>query len=167
MTGYVNAACTLNSWQSFQTTDGTPMKSELILFLDFDGVLHPDPPQSTAPLMCRASLLQEWLALNPQVAVVISSTWRLKRTLTELQMLFPLWGERMVGVTPNIPQANYQRQHECESWMREHSKPWVPWLALDDRAWNFRPFEKRLILTDRNTGLVDADVVRLSNASRL
>lgn len=140
------------------------MTSERILFLDLDGVLHPDPPHSAAPLMCRAPLLQDWLALNSQVSVVISSTWRLKRTLPQLQLLFPEWGDRIVGVTPEIPQENYQRQHECESWMRDHAQPWTPWLALDDRAWNFRPFEKRLVLVDRKTGLTTADLVRLSNA---
>jgi len=140
------------------------MTSELILFLDFDGVLHPDPPSSTEPLFCRALLLQEWLTQNPQVSVVISSTWRLTRTLEELRQYFPAWGDRIVGVTPDIPHEEFQRQHECETWMRVHSKPWVPWLALDDRAWNFRPFEKRLILTERKTGLTGEDQCRLSQA---
>jgi len=137
------------------------MTSELILFLDFDGVLHPDPPNRTAPLFCRAPLLQEWLAQKPQVYVVISSTWRLTRTLGELKQFFPAWGDRIMGVTPDIPYEEFQRQHECETWMRMHSKPWVPWLALDDRAWNFRPFERRLILTERKTGLTAEDLCRL------
>ena len=143
------------------------MKSELILFLDFDGVLHPDPPSSSAPLMCRAPLLKAWLEQHRQVGVVISSTWRLKRSIPELQALFPQWGDRIIGVAPNIPQESYQRQHECESWMRNHSKPWVPWLALDDRAWNFRPFERRLVLTDLKTGLTNTDLVSLTNAMGL
>jgi hypothetical protein len=162
----VSAICTLDTGHQILITDHTPMKSELILFLDFDGVLHPDPPHSAAPLMCRAPLMQAWLEQNPQVGIVISSTWRLKRTLDELQIMFPQWGDRIRGVTPEIPQEIYQRQAECESWMRDHSDPWTPWIALDDRAWNFRPFEKRLILTDRNTGLVEADLVRLSKAWR-
>jgi len=140
------------------------MKSELILFLDFDGVLHPDPPSNAAPLMCRAPLLQAWLENYPQVCVVISSTWRLKRALQQLQVLVPTWGDRIVGVTPDIPQESHQRQHECESWMRDNSDPWTPWIALDDRAWNFRPFEKRLVLTDRKTGLTETDLVRLTKA---
>lgn len=140
------------------------MHSGHILFLDFDGVLHPDPPNSVAPLMCRAHLLQEWLSKNPQVSVVISSTWRLKQTLQQLQMFFPGWGRRIVGMTPDIPQGNFQRQHECESWMRDHALPWTSWVALDDRVWNFRPFEKRLILVDRTTGLKPSDLRLLSNA---
>ena len=142
------------------------MTKELILFLDFDGVLHPDPPNSTAPLMCREPILQEWLANNSSVSVVISSTWRLTRTLSQLQMFFPQWSERIVGVTPDLPRENYQRQHECESWMRAHAQPWTPWVAMDDRAWNFRPFEKRLVLTDRKTGLMHMDLGRLNDVIR-
>ena len=142
------------------------MASQRILFLDFDGVLHPDPPHSAAPLICRAPLLRRWLECHPQVGVVISSTWRLKRSLPELQALFPKWGDRIVGITPDIPQESYQRQHECESWMRDNADPWTPWIALDDRLWNFRPFEKRLVLTDRTTGLTDTDLVRLTNACK-
>nr|CBA32544.1 hypothetical protein Csp_D32680 [Curvibacter putative symbiont of Hydra magnipapillata] len=78
--------------------------------------------------------------------------------------MFPLWGDRIVGVTTEIPHESYQRQHECESWMRDNANPWIPWLALDDRSWNFRPFEKRLVLTDRKTGLTETDLVCLTKA---
>lgn len=140
------------------------MTSPFILFLDFDGVLHPDPPTNEAPLFCRAFLLKEWLEAHPHVDVVISSTWRLKRSLPELQALFPKWGDRIIGVTTEIPQESYLRQYECESWMRDNADPWIPWLALDDRSWNFQPFEKRLVLTDRKIGLTETDLVRLTKA---
>lgn len=138
--------------------------SALVLFLDFDGVLHPDPPVSESPLLCRAPLIQQWLTAHPNVAVVISSTWRVTRSLDQLKALFPEWRERIVGVTPNIPAESFQRQGECEAWMREHANPWTPWLALDDRPWNFRPFEKRLILVERTVGLTNDDLLRLSAA---
>jgi hypothetical protein len=54
-----------------------------VVFLDFDGVLHPDPPSNELPLFCRAMLLEEWLVQHPDVCVVISSTWRLKRSLDQ------------------------------------------------------------------------------------
>lgn len=138
--------------------------SGLILFLDIDGVLHPDPPVSEFPLLCRAPLFQQWLMEHPNVSVVISSTWRITRSLDQLKALFPEWRGRVAGVTPNIPCESYQRQIECEAWMREHANPWIRWLALDDRPWNFRPFEKRLILVDRTVGLTRDDLLRLSAA---
>jgi hypothetical protein len=135
---------------------------KVVVFLDFDGVLHPDPPTSDAPLFCRAGLLQQFLLQHPGVAVVVSSTWRKTRTLAQLQGLFPDWSDRVVGVTSESIEANYARQFECEAWMRENVDPWTPWVALDDRPWNFRPFERRLVLVDRSTGLTPSDLERLS-----
>jgi hypothetical protein len=57
---------------------------------------------------------------------------------------------------------SFQRQVECEAWMRAHAPSWTPWAELDDRQWNFRPFEKRLILVERKTGLISNDLVRLT-----
>ena len=60
-----------------------------VLFLDFDGVLHPDPPSVEAPLWSKSLLLQSWLDLHTEIDVVISSTWRQARTLEELKSLLP------------------------------------------------------------------------------
>lgn len=139
------------------------MAPEIILFLDFDGVLHPDPPTTEAPLFCRASLLQQFLLEHRGVAVVVSSTWRKTRSLTQLQRIFPDWSDRVVGATSESIEANYTRQFECEAWMRENADPWMRWVSLDDRAWNFRPFERRLVLVERRTGLTLSDLERLSN----
>lgn len=142
------------------------MARKIILFLDFDGVLHPDPPTSEAPLFCRAGLLHQFLLQHRGVAVVVSSTWRKTRTLAQLQGLFSDWSDRVVGATSDSIEANYARQFECEAWMRENVDPWTPWVALDDRLWNFRPFERRLVLVERSNGLTLSDLERLSNLVR-
>jgi hypothetical protein len=141
------------------------LNPSLVLFLDFDGVLHPDPPAHQNPPFCKAPQLEGWLQEHSQVVVVISSTWRLTRTMDQIKGYLPGWQERIVGSTPDMPADSYQRQGECEAWMRMNCQPWTPWLALDDRAWNFRPFEKRLVLTNRSTGLVTDDLIRLSQAA--
>jgi hypothetical protein len=138
------------------------MASEIILFLDFDGVLHPDPPTNELPLFCRAGLLQQFLLKHLTVKVVVSSTWRSTRTLQQLKGLFPDWSQRIIGVTSEVAETNYARQFECEVWMRENANPWTPWVSLDDRPWNFRPFERRLVLVERRTGLTQHDLARLS-----
>ncbi len=143
------------------------MDPKIILFLDFDGVLHPDPPTVEAPMFCRTELLHQFLLQHPEVAVVISSTWRRTRTLLQLQSLFPSWADRLIGATPHSLESNYTRQIECEAWMREHAQPWTPWIALDDRSWNFRPFERRLILVQRNIGLTSTDSERLSELVKI
>ena len=142
-----------------QTAIGTLDQSKLastlmVLFLDFDGVLHPDPPNSSNPLWCRTELLVNWLESRPDVEVVVSSTWRHGHNLQELQNLVPPGlACRLVGCTGLVHEELYARQRECEEWMRENRDPWVHWIALDDRVWNFRPFEKRLIPCPRSTGI--------------
>lgn len=138
-----------------------------VLFLDFDGVLHPDPPTAKYPLWSRSELLQQWLKNHTDIDVVVSSTWRNTRTLSQLTSLLPqALANRVIGVTPKIQEEGYTRQRECESWMRLHRKPWDNWIALDDRAWNFYPFEKRLVLTHPQAGLVAADIEDLEVALR-
>ena len=60
------------------------MAKAMILFLDFDGVLHPDPCFEEARLFENAPRLSAALAPYPEVAVVLSTSWRTQRTLAQL-----------------------------------------------------------------------------------
>ena len=53
-----------------------------LLFLDFDGVLHPTHFAGEDPFN-RADLLEEVLA-NLQVEIVISSSWRFTHSVSKL-----------------------------------------------------------------------------------
>jgi hypothetical protein len=139
----------------------------MVLFLDFDGVLHPDPPNSSNPLWCRTDLLVNWLNARPEVEVVVSSTWRRTYNFQELQDLVPPGlACKLVGCTGLVHEELYARQRECEEWMRANRDPWVNWVALDDRVWNFRPFEKRLIICPRSSGINLQVIQALDNLSR-
>lgn len=132
----------------------------MILFLDFDGVLHPDPPIISAPLWCRSNLLIDWLDTRPDIEIVVSSTWRLSRSLQQIQALLPdRLATKLIACTGLVQEELFARQLECELWMKENRDPWINWVALDDRIWNFRPFEKRLIICNRSTG-IDNNVIR-------
>jgi len=52
-----------------------------IIFLDFDGVLHPDG----VGLFSRLPLLESFLSRMPEAEIVVSSTWREDHTLDELR----------------------------------------------------------------------------------
>jgi hypothetical protein len=133
----------------------------MILFLDFDGVLHPYPPTRSAPLWCRSNLLIDWLDTRPDIEVVVSSTWRLTRGPQQIRELLPQrLANKFIGCTGLVHEELYARQLECEQWMKAHREPWVHWVALDDSIWNFRPFEKRLIICNRSTG-IDESVIRV------
>lgn len=99
------------------------------------------------------------------VELVISSTWRHKRSLDELKALFSTdIAARIIGATPlyaqlaNVPDGlvGYEREAECRSWLRQHGRVTQEWLAVDDRSWNFRPFNPHVFLVEGDVGL-DAD----------
>lgn len=139
----------------------------MIIFLDFDGVLHPEDTNSKNLLLCRLPLIEEVLREFPRAEIVISSTWRLNwrdqsvATLEMRKYFSPDMAPRVVGVTPNYIYLDrktapdglylYQRHWECETWLRAHRPPGTPWLALDDRAYWFRPFCENLMEFERNT----------------
>lgn len=68
---------------------------------------------------------------------------------------------RVVGVT--APYATlqdlpakvmpFEREAECLGWMRANRPGHIAWVAVDDRAWLFRPFCVELFLVSGKTGL--------------
>ena len=81
-----------------------------VLFVDFDGCLH---PLSTGVASGESSLstphfgwlpaLTELLHGHEDVAIVIHSTWRYMYDVEELRELLGSLGSRVVGVTPRGP----------------------------------------------------------------
>ena len=139
----------------------------MIVFLDFDGVLHHESVDSKNQLLCRLPLVEEVLREFPLVEIVISSTWRLAWSdpsvaTVEMRKHFSAdMAHRVVGVTPDYRDLDWKqapdglhqwtRQWECEVWLRANRSAGTPWLALDDRAYWFRPFCKNLMEFERNT----------------
>lgn len=156
----------------------------MILFLDFDGVVHPEPCFTKDKEFQSLPLIEAVLREFPTVEVVISSAWR-------LDWFIDLWppaeGEcvialrkhfsddiqpRVVGATPDFRYCHpnrlpegldaFIRQFECEAWLRENRPPWTPWLAVDDRAWWFKPFCKNLLeVSDPTVGFTQSHAVEL------
>ena len=147
----------------------------MTLFLDFDGVLHPDPCAAEA-WFCRRDLVQGVLREFPQVDIVLSTTWRLREPLDisggHLKHYFSGdIAERIVGVTPHYKNLDrnqapdgmdlYPREWECLAWLRANRPYSHHWLALDDKAYLFRPFNKNLMAINAATGFIQADENRL------
>lgn len=110
----------------------------MILFLDFDGVLHPFPkPENPTQLFVNRGRLECVLFDYPRTEVVISSTWRENYSLTELKALFsPSIRNRIVGVLPviqihTLADMEAIRFKEIQLFLSGSEKPW---LALDDDA---------------------------------
>ena len=140
-----------------------------ILFLDFDGVLHPEHCHESRHFCCM-SILEDALRQVPECKLVITSTWRLERPLDTLRQRFARdIAARIAGITPTfsdlkqVPNTllSYPREAECHAWRWTNGVPHLPWLALDDRSWNYRPFCSLLLLVDGATGLTGANEAQL------
>ena len=141
----------------------------MILFLDYDGVLHPDPCPSSSRLFENASRLSQAVADYPEVAVVLSTSWRMARPFVDLLLPLPrTLRSRVLGVTPRFgdftpsaPLVPYRRHAECDHWLRMHRLPDTPWVALDDRAAWFAPYCENLIECDPERGFDETVCARL------
>lgn len=141
----------------------------MILFLDFDGVLH--PLLRSEPDFCRIELLWKILRACPDVDVVFSTSWREIYSQDELLDLVTHgngweFAHRFVGATPSIFREkgalihgpHHRRHIECRLWLTGNGQYQRQWLALDDIAVSFPPASPTLHLVDGKVGLTEADV---------
>ena len=139
----------------------------MIIFLDFDGVLHPETYLRSGEQLCEMPRIVAVLRDFPDAHVVISSTWRVKRSLQDLQGLFPPEvAKRVIGVTPAWQDLDHtvyshHRQAEIEAWLKANRSPWEKFVVLDDRAWLFAPFYAPLLICDAGSGMDDQVEQRL------
>ncbi len=135
----------------------------MILFLDIDGVLHPDPA-TQEQAFCNRHHFCKLLITLPYVKVVISSDWRLHHSLEEIKSFILKdaeedLAERIVGVTPFVPEWKVEycgRERECLMWLQENNEK--KWLAIDDIASNFSFGSSQVYLTDYRIGLTENDI---------
>ena len=144
----------------------------VILFLDFDGVLHADPCYHTERLFENAPRLAAVLEHFAEVCVVLSTSWRTGKSLEAMVApLPPSLRERVVGVTPFASDFSppphllpYRRHAECVQWMMDNGQVDRDWIALDDRASWFSPACDFLILCDSQAGFNEEAASRLRSA---
>lgn len=158
----------------------------MILFLDFDGVLHPSRafmgqhgPElaGDGSLFMWAGMLAEVLDEHPGVQIVLSTSWA--RRLPYMQVrdyLPPMLRRRVIGSTWHRirTEEDYSRGLTLSYWQTasryQQVRRWVDlcrvtrWLAIDDDAAEWAEADHaRLIHTNGETGLSDPAVLaRLS-----
>lgn len=126
----------------------------MILFLDFDGVLHPEYCERPVPedeVFCHLPRLERVLRDFPTVEIVISSMWRYSFPLERLRERFSEdIRVRIISITPLIdlnegggPRPT--REDEIAQWMVENNQQSEDWLALDDAVWQFPTTRHRVI----------------------
>lgn len=130
-----------------------------VVFLDIDGVLAPirrwDRYGDLDPGCTR--VLNEIVA-GAGAEVVVSSTWRHGKSVTELQEMLAAAGfiGCVIDKTP-VGTPGAERGDEIAAWLAEH--PVGSYVIIDDHS-DMGELRSRLVLTHPARGLQPADVPR-------
>ena len=142
-----------------------------VVFLDFDGVTHPELCRSDQMFTCLP-LIEEVLRQHERAELVISSSWREHHPLSELREFFAEdIAPRVVGTTPVAPEKRARpgpagvRHIECLTWLIVHRQD-HPWIAIDDVPWLFPPGCPNLLLTHHRIGFTPANAAHLHSVLR-
>lgn len=152
----------------------------MILFLDFDGVLHPSSVylekgrpvlHGEGELFMWAPQLIEALVPYPHVKIVLSTNWVRVRDFSRVKSALPkALRDRVIGATWHSSMLRGEDNFSTKTWyddatrfeqiIRHVSRVNISkWIAIDDlhensEIWNVA-YEKNFILTDSQKGLSD------------
>lgn len=132
-------------------------QGQVLLFLDFDGVLHPSLCLEREHF-CRLPLFEAVMRRFPGVRIVISSSWRHHFPLAHLLARFSgdIAGQ-VVGTTPLVaPDEPFCRHREILAYLELQGLEQAAWLALDDSSYEFPARCANLQLCDGRYGLTEA-----------
>lgn len=156
----------------------------MILFLDFDGVLHPDAVylergrpvlHAEGTLFMWAPLLADMLSKYPHVQIVLSTSWARHFGFARARDFLPeqlrhraigaTWHSAMAGNTIGWNSRssstwwdNVDRFEQIKRWVNRAGV--VEWVAIDDQPLGWADADRgKLIQTDSNFGLSDADIL--------
>jgi len=159
------------------------MKTEMIVFLDYDGVLHPDAVyrrlnghielRAPGALFMWTPVLVEALAPYSNMRIVLSTSWvrelGFRRALAFLpadlagRVIGATWHSAMSTATDGIIQWDQQSRYDQISAHLDRQTVPVPWLAIDDDAVGWpSDHHQNLVQTDPMLGLSSTETqVRL------
>ena len=132
-----------------------------LIFLDFDGVLHPNF-SSGSEYFSHAGYLRDALdGFAEGVEIVISSSWRFHWSTTAILQRLPKPLASMVtGITPIGEPGRHQRYREIQAYLSSRMGQY-DWRALDDAVNEFPKDCAELIECDGRIGLDDLSAARL------
>lgn len=151
---------------------------DLVLFLDFDGPLHPDAVFRTkrgmelrAPgqLFMHAQILVETLKEFPETKISLSTSWVRTLGFRRARASLPLeLQSRVVSATwhSKMPKTPLQGYDTASRFQQIHAAVraagLVRWIALDDDpvySWpTAEPYRSHLVLCDSHLGLSEPQV---------
>ena len=129
------------------------------IYLDFDGVLHPNILQK-GQAFCHMPALARALT-GKSVGIIVSSSWRLHETWEYIENLFPppIRG-CLAGRTGGAHLGRWSRWNEITEHADRHQIK--DWVALDDAQIEFPPECLNLIHCDGAIGLQQLQIDALT-----
>jgi hypothetical protein len=132
-----------------------------LIFLDFDGVLHPNFSTRSEYFSQAGYLLDALDGHSENVEIIISSSWRFHWSTNAIMQMLPKTLASMVtGITPVGEPGRHQRYREIQAYLRSRIGP-HEWRALDDAVNEFPKNCTELIECDGRIGLDDLSAARL------
>ncbi|WP_254846676.1 HAD domain-containing protein [Pseudomonas aeruginosa] len=178
-----------NEWQRFPCStsrclikispETVHLNMKRLLFLDYDGVLHPDAVylsrrgielRASGSLFMWAPQLIEALADHQDLRIVLSTSWARNLGFSRARQALPkalrhqvsgaTWHSAMGRGWPDyIPWDVQTRWEQIAAYLSRLHEP-VRWLAIDDDARGWASADRdQLIQTDPNAGLSDTAVM--------
>jgi len=146
----------------------------MIIFLDFDGVLHPDSAylvngrpvlRGDGELFMWTFLLSDLLAACPNVRIVLSTSWVRLLSFTRARSYLPeALQKRVIGATWHSRIEDYQRWDSASRYQQirryVNRAGLKNWIAIDDDGEGWSPADAdRLIQTDGERGISDPAIL--------
>ncbi|NLR75304.1 HAD domain-containing protein [Leeia aquatica] len=155
----------------------------MILFLDFDGVLHPDTAylikgrpvlHGEGELFMWVPLLEDVLSSHPEVQIVLSTSWARDFGFTRARRYLPAsLRNRTIGATWHSAMAfeGEYRSRSRNTWWDLHNRyqqirryveraGLAHWVAVDDQPHGWDAADNdHLVQTNPDTGLSDPAVI--------
>ena len=139
---------------------------EFLVFLDFDGVLHPVRANEHERFKPEAIYFVNRILDALNAKIVLSTAWRMDSDIEKFNAWFK---GRIIGSTP-IHELDLTAQHvrfkEAMNFLTDKKWLHVPWVAIDDKRIHF-PESSPAFITDAKVGITsnDADNIILIGRS--
>ena len=141
-----------------------------LIFLDIDGVLNTAASLAEGIHICPDKvILIRNLCIELDCQVVISSSWRVIHTLTEIKELMYRTGfsciHRIIDGTPitrrhDLDFIGFDRGYEVEKWLCSKAEGYN-YVIIDDID-EFLPYQKsRFVKTNEHTGITSDDIFKI------